>query len=97
MIVLVALPTIVWQQYHYSQVQSANHAKSAAQQAEILKVLNEHTDTLNEVHQLRTEVTKLVEQYGPALTTGQKQIIAEYTWIACSLSNGASKCGPAPP
>lgn len=87
--VLVISTVIVWQQYHYYKVQSGFHKQT-------VQILNEHTNTLSEVHALRTEVTKLVQQYGPDLTAGQQQIVAEYTWIACSLQNGPTRCGAVP-
>lgn len=89
LIILVSLPTIVWQQWHYDKVQHGYHVQT-------VKILNEHTNTLNEVHQLRVEVTNLIKLYGPDLTAGQRQIIAEYTWIACSLQSGPTHCGPVP-
>lgn len=89
-IILVCLPTIVFQQFHYNQVQRGYHH-------ETIQILDEHTNTLAEVHALRAEVTKLVKLYGPALTSGQKEIIEQYTWIACSLSTSSpTKCGPPP-
>lgn len=87
--VFILLGTIVFQQWHYDNVQRGYHK-------ETITILTEHTDTLNEIHQLRAEVTKLVKQYGPDLTQGQEQIVAEYTWIACSLESGPSKCGAVP-
>jgi hypothetical protein len=88
-IALVCLPTIVWQQFHYNAVERGYHQ-------ETISILNEHTDTLSEVHQLRVEVTNLIKLYGPDLTQGQQQIIAEYTWVACALQSGPAKCGAAP-
>lgn len=72
------------------------------------QTLNEHTNTLSEVKQLRNEVTALVATAGPAITKGQNELIgnqvlglAKLTWIECAITavDGGmhtSSCGPRP-
>ena len=88
-IIMFALPTIVWQEYHYNKVSHGYHVQT-------VQILNEHTNTLNEVKQLRSEVTDLVKLYGPQLTAGQQKLIAQLDWITCTLSSSASACGTPP-
>ena len=94
-LLFVMAGVIIWQNYQQHAYVVLAHNNSAQQQADILRVLNEHTGTLGEVKDLRTELEKLVATEGPALTTGQEQLIARLDWIECSVS-GTGGCGPKP-
>ena len=87
---------MLYQQNNLRTFTQDAHQHTAAQSDEILRVLNEHTDTLKEVTQLRQEVTALVNEDGPKITAGQNLLLARLTWIECAVAAGPASCGARP-
>lgn len=85
--------------------QNNHHAETSSQNKAILKVLNEHTTTLEQsaasaaaVEELQKEFTQFVAQATPALESGQQDLLSQIEALGnkisalCTATPGAN-CG----
>ena len=86
---------ILYQNHDIRQAQQQLQTFTTNAHANTVKILNEHTETLKEVADLRQEVTALSNKDGPELIAGQNALIAKLTWIECDVAT-PGMCGPKP-
>ena len=96
-LVILFAVVILYQNHEIRQAQVELQTFTANAHSNTVQILNEHTNTLKEVADLRNEVTTLVHADGPLITAGQMALINKLTWIECAVaSNNPASCGTQP-